>query len=62
MAEKKNAQSCCELCANYIYDEEIEGYVCDVNLDEDELVGFLSRGRKDCPFFRFDDEYAIVRK
>ena len=26
----------CEYCANYVYDEECEYYVCDIDLDEDE--------------------------
>ena len=24
----------CELCGNYVYDEEFECYVCEVDLDE----------------------------
>ena len=34
---KKKPHSSCELCANYVYDEDYEAYVCDVNLDEDEI-------------------------
>ena len=36
---KKNntPASNCECCSNYIYDEDYECYVCDVNLDEDEM-------------------------
>ncbi|MBQ8868314.1 MAG: hypothetical protein IJ027_01160 [Oscillospiraceae bacterium] len=62
MSEKKKAQSCCELCANYYYDEDTECYECGVDLDEDEMAGFLLHQRRDCPFFRFGDEYTIVRK
>lgn len=63
MAKSKKAQdSCCDLCANYVYDEDYETYVCTVNLDEDEMAGFLSQKRRECPFFRFGDEYTIVRK
>ena len=32
----------CDSCNNYSYDEDYECYVCDVNLDEDEMARFLS--------------------
>lgn len=60
--EKYSQSSQCEFCANFVYDDDTESYVCDVNLDEDEMAGFLLRTRKECPFFRFGDEYSIVRK
>ena len=62
MADKKKMQSCCELCMNYYYDEDTDSYACDVELDEDEMAGFLTQKRRECPFFRFGDEYTIVRK
>ena len=62
MIENKKTQSCCEFCVNYYYDIETETYECVVDLDEDEMAGFLLHRRRDCPFFRFGDEYAIVRK
>ena len=37
----------CETCCFYNYDEEYDEYICDVDLDEDEMVRFLS-GRGDC--------------
>lgn len=52
----------CESCAYYSYDEEFEEYVCEVNLDEDEMGAFISGGRKRCPYYRYYDEYSIVRK
>ncbi len=52
----------CENCANYVFDEEYEYYVCEVNLDEDEMMRFLSGNVRACPWFRLDDEYRIVRK
>ena len=51
----------CDYCANYAYDEESESYFCDVNLDEDEMYRFLSGTQQECPYFRLDDEYAVVR-
>lgn len=55
-------QSNCESCINYIYDEEYENYYCEMNLDEDEMVKFLQSNFENCPYFRLDDEYKIVRK
>lgn len=60
MAKKKSAG--CEYCSNYVYDEDYEYYVCDINLDEDEMARFMSYSDWDCPYFQMDDEYAIVRK
>lgn len=52
----------CEMCANYYYDDETEEYCCDVSLDEDEMVHFLSSPDYNCPYYRLDDEYGVVRK
>lgn len=55
-------QTACESCANYFYDEEYECYVCDVNLDEDEMVRFMTQTNFSCPYYRNGDEYLVVRK
>ena len=52
----------CEQCGNFTYDEDYECYTCSVDLDEDEMVRFLSDSFRDCPYFQLDDEYRIVRK
>lgn len=52
----------CETCSNYVYDEDYEYYVCEADLDEDELVRFLSSASFQCPYYHLDDEYRIVRK
>lgn len=52
----------CEYCANYVYDEDYEYYVCDMNLDEDEMERFLSSTYDNCPYYRNGDEYMVVRK
>ncbi|MDO4632388.1 MAG: DUF6472 family protein [Eubacteriales bacterium] len=51
----------CEYCAYYTYDDECEEYFCEVNLDEDDLAGFLAGSRESCPYYRNGDEYAVVR-
>lgn len=52
----------CESCMYYEYDEEYECYVCDMDLDEDEMARFLQDRHYECPYYRFGDEYTIVRK
>ena len=46
----------------YVYDEENEYYVCEVDLDEDDMVRFLKGDVRACPYYQSDDEYKIVRK
>lgn len=52
----------CEDCEFYDYDEELDAYVCEVSLDEDEMVSFMSGNTGRCPYFRFYDEYKSVHK
>ena len=52
----------CELCQFYDYDEESEEYVCTASMDEDDYVRFLERHSRDCPFFRFQDDYKSARR
>ena len=56
------ATGSCDACVNYVYDEDCEYYYCLVNLDEDEMYRFLSGTQRECPYFRPDDEYAVVRQ
>jgi hypothetical protein len=51
----------CENCRYYVYDEEYDEYVCDANMDEDDYAVILQRGSVECPYWRSDDEYAVVR-
>ena len=59
---KKTETTSCEYCSNYVYDEDYEYYVCDQDLDEDEMVRFLTGRQNACPYVRSNDEYKIVRK
>lgn len=52
----------CEDCVYYDYDEDWESYVCIMNLDEDEMVRFLSGDSRSCPYYRYYDEYKSVQK
>ncbi|MCR5627048.1 MAG: DUF6472 family protein [Lachnospiraceae bacterium] len=51
----------CESCVYYKYDDEEEYYFCECELDQDEYYKFLTGSDFDCPYFRLDDEYAVVR-
>ena len=60
----------CESCVNYVYDDDYGYYLCeadldedccDMNLDEDDMVKFLTGSFDNCPYYRLDDEYAVVR-
>ena len=62
MAKKLGKTAGCEYCSNYIYDEDLGYYVCDVNLDEDEMSRFLSDTFYNCPYSKWKYEYKIVRK
>lgn len=51
----------CDNCRNYVYDEDYECYVCDVNLDEDDMMRFMTGTNDNCTYFQLYDEYKIVR-
>ena len=62
MADKKKQVAKCEDCVFYDYDEDWDSYVCTMNLDEDEMVRFLSGDDRTCPYYRYYDEYKSVQK
>ncbi len=52
----------CESCVHYDYDEDVDAYVCGMDLDEDERSRFVGGDTKGCPYYRFYDEYKSVQK
>jgi len=52
----------CESCMNFVYDEEYEGFECQVDIDEDEMGRLLGDSHYNCRYYRLGDEYKIVRK
>ena len=54
-------QGSCDTCVNFVYDEDYEYYVCDIDLDEDDMVRFLTGNTNSCPYYQLYDEYKIVR-
>ena len=62
MDRKNTNETNCDFCAYYNIDEDTGMYICHMNLDEDEMVRYLTGSFKACPYFKLYDEYAIVRK
>ena len=51
----------CETCV-YSYEDEITGeIICDLDLDEDEVIRLSQRKSKECPYYKDGDEYKNVR-
>ena len=59
---EKTRSSNCDDCLYYDYDEDMDAYVCTVNMDEDEAVAFLTKRFESCPYYRYYDEYKSVRR
>ena len=51
----------CETCQYAYIDEETGEAVCDLNLDEDEVIRFSQHPTQECPFYKDGDEYTTVR-
>lgn len=61
-AAVKPRQTNCESCEYYDLDEDWGEYVCTMDLDEDEMVRFLTGQNKGCPYYKYYDEYKLVQK
>lgn len=59
---KKASPAMCETCEFYDFDEYLDAYICNMKLDEDEMLSFISGNEKGCPYYRFYDEYKSVAK
>ena len=57
----KNPKNC-ESCEFYDYDEYEDAYVCNMRLDEDDMVAFLGGRTGRCPYYRYYYEYKSVHK
>ena len=50
----------CETC-QYAYTDEMTGEVlCDLDLDEDEVMRLSYRRSKECPYYKNGDEYQTT--
>lgn len=52
----------CESCAYYAYDDDLEQYFCEMDLDEDEMYKFVNCAFDRCPYYTSGDEYKIAGK
>lgn len=52
----------CDYCMYYGYDDDYECYTCEKDLDEDEMAHFMRSERWDCPYFKYGNEYSVVKK
>ena len=50
----------CEDCVYNVYDDEMDEYICEAYLDEDEFYRLIERGGA-CPYYRSGDDYELVR-
>ena len=62
MEETMGNDNVCATCLYYVYDDEYEEYLCDMDMDEDEYVRLISDSHYRCPYYRNGDEYKVVRK
>ncbi|MCR5148362.1 MAG: DUF6472 family protein [Eubacterium sp.] len=51
----------CDTCCYLMYDDDLEEYVCDVNMDEDDYGRLVQSHFKECPYYKDGDEYKVVR-
>ncbi len=60
--EKKLQQPDCDNCQYQDYDEEYGDYVCTQMMDEDEVARVMAGGARYCPYYKYYNEYDMVRK
>ncbi len=46
--KKQGPLTSCDTCGNYVYDDDYGYYLCEADLDEDEMAAFLSSQRFVC--------------
>lgn len=51
----------CDTCVYNVYDDEDACYYCEVDMDEDDAVRLMSSHYRECPYYRLNDEYAVVK-
>lgn len=61
MKAKKKVTNC-ESCEFFDYNEDIDAYECTVSLDEDDFYRFSMGQNRECPYYRYYDEYKSVQK
>ena len=57
-----NESLCSSLWNKGFLVKDVEGYICDVDMDEDDYARMRSSDYSTCPYYRNNDDYLIVRK
>lgn len=52
----------CDSCMYLAYDDEFDEYYCSMNMDQDEREKLMFDNRSGCKYYRFGDDYTIVKK
>ena len=52
----------CDTCARLEYDEQMQEYYCNANIDEDDMYRMMQGSQRDCPFYLLNDDYALAKK
>ncbi len=52
----------CDSCVYFDYDPESESYICLMDLDQDDMERFLMLRTRDCPYYKYGDDYTLARK
>lgn len=56
-------ESNCDTCSFFRYDDDYEEYVCMAGgMDEDDYSRLMSGIARECPYYNYDNEYAVVKK
>lgn len=51
----------CDSCSNYCYDDELEEWLCEAYMDEDDTARLYQDSRARCPYWHSNDEYRMVK-
>ena len=52
----------CDTCLYLDYDEEVDEYYCSLTFDQDDMEKLSYRRNASCPYYRYGDEYSIVKR
>ena len=52
----------CEDCVYNVYDDEMDEYICEAYLDEDEFYRAFVQPQGRCPYYRQGDDYTLARR
>ena len=55
-------ETSCESCMYFDYDQQTDTDICTLDLDEDEMVDFMTGRSSACPYYRYYNEYKSVQK